>query len=216
MATAEQMAAYTTRLRSHIIAQNKPVTEICVFKLQPRFSQDHSAAIALFESQIVANTTPGGVYSRGIRKIAYGFSVGEPGTFVWMLDWEKIQDHWDLWQSAGFPPVMSAITELFAAGRPLVRHYDFGEDGMLDRRFGIARVLVWDDTEAGKAEGRAKALRNANSTKATQVREAYAVDVDEMTWWCSLLGYESEADCRADNVKSGAGAEHHIVKLQYR
>ncbi|OJJ01769.1 hypothetical protein ASPVEDRAFT_651057 [Aspergillus versicolor CBS 583.65] len=213
MATAEQMAAYAAYLRSHTVAHNKPVTEICIFQLQPQFWHDHSTALAKFESQIVANTAPGGnkPNAQGIRKIAYGFSVDDAGAFVWMLDWEKIQDHWDFWQTAAFPPVMNAITELFVAGRPLVRHYDFGEAGMLDREFEVARVLVWDD-------GEVKPLGNVTScVNARQTREGYAVDVNETTWWCSLLGYESEADCRADelNVRCGPAAEKHIVRLQY-
>lgn len=44
--------------------------------------------------------------------------------FVWLLDWEKIQDHWDFWKTQSFPPVMVGISKLFEAGRPLVRHYD--------------------------------------------------------------------------------------------
>lgn len=215
MATAEQMAAYTAHLRTHTSAQNKPVTELCIFKLRPRYTNDHPTALSIFASQILANTAPGNgkPNAPGIRKTAYGFSVDDPGTFVWMLDWDKIQDHWAFWQTEAFPPVIGAITELFVEGRPLVRHYDFGEEGMLDGGIGVARVLVWDD-----GEGKARALGNASAPRAKQVREAYAVDLGEMNWWCSLLGYESEEKCRADggDVRAGDGAEDHIVRLQYR
>ncbi|PLB41236.1 uncharacterized protein BDW47DRAFT_122799 [Aspergillus candidus] len=215
MATAEQMAAYTAHLRTHTSAQNKPVTEICIFKLRAPYTQDHTAALSTFESQIAANTAPGNgkPNAPGIRRIAYGFSVDDPGTFVWMLDWDKIQDHWEFWQKEAFPPVIGAITELFVEGRPLVRHYDFGEEGMLDGGFRVARVVVWDD-----GKGRARESGNKSLARVRQVREAYAVDMDEMTWWCSLLGYESEEDCRADggDVMAGEGAENHIVRLQYK
>jgi hypothetical protein len=50
----------------HTSAQNKPVTEIAVFKLNPTYAMDHAAAAAEFESHCVKETTTGSV--KGIRR----------------------------------------------------------------------------------------------------------------------------------------------------
>lgn len=211
MATAEEMAAYTARLQAHTSAQNKPVTEIAVFKLLPQYAADHASALAEFESQIIANTEPGKKHSVGIRKMAWGFSLDDPDTLVWMIDWAKIQDHWAFWQTAAFPPVMGCITKLFTQGRPLVRHYDFGEQGMLDAKYEFARVMVRDDATETDSGGTAM----PDAKEAAQTRGAYAVDVDEMTWWCSLLGYGNEQEARAADIDNSKWVESHIVKLKY-
>lgn len=215
MANAQEMAAYTLRLQGHTSAQSKPVTEICIFKLRDHFVSDHASAATQFETQIIDNTRPGGVHSLGIRKCAWGFSVDDPSTLVWMLDWDMIQSHWAFWQSPGFPPVMEAISNLFVPGRPLVRHFDFGEEGMLGSECEFARVLVWDDGPKGKSEFRARTVIGASS-KCKDAREAYAVDLDEMTWWCSLFGYSGVADARADSVNEVPEAGSHVVKLKYQ
>lgn len=211
MATAEEMAAYTARLQAHTSAQDKPVAEICVFKLLPEYAADHASALAEFESQMIASTAPGKEHSVGIRRLSWGFSLDDPATLVWMLDWAKIQDHWAFWQSPAFPAVMGCITRLFAPGRPLVRHYDFGEQGMLDAKYQFARILVRDDeTEKGSGD-----VVRPDAEGAEQTRVAYAVDVDEMTWWCSLLGYANEQEARAAKVDRSKWVESHILKLKY-
>ncbi|KAH7019647.1 hypothetical protein EDB80DRAFT_701248 [Ilyonectria destructans] len=217
MASIEQMTAYAEQLdaRTDENSKNKRVTEICIFKLLPKFANDHAAVTAEFDSNVATHCKPGSPYARGIRKIAWGFSPDDPAVFVWMLDWDKIQDHWEFWKTQGFPPVMAAIAKLFQPGRPLVRHYGFGDEGMLESEITVARVMVWDDTEEGKQKQRARELGNSKGKKARHVREGYAVDVDETSWWCSLLGYETEADARADVVHSGDGNESYIVHLEY-
>lgn len=212
MATIEQMTVYAAQLdaRTDENAKNRPVTEACVFKLQPEFANDHAAAAAEFDSGIVTHCKPGAPYALGIRKIAWGFSSSDPSTFVWLIDWEKIQDHWEFWKTAGFPPVMATISKLFQPGRPLVRHYDFGAQGMFDSDITVARIVIWDDGAEGKEKQRARELGSAQG-KAKHTRAGYAVDIDETSWWCTLLGYDSEADARADVVYTGDGAESHII-----
>jgi hypothetical protein len=77
---------------------------------------------------------------------------------VWMLDWDRIQDHWDFWQTPGFGPVMNTISKLFVPGRPFVRYYDFGEPGMVENKW--IRLFVWDEGWKGTTpeETGAKAL----------------------------------------------------------
>ena len=106
MASVEQMAGYAAHLHAHTPApsKGKPVTEIAIFKLQAPFAQDHAAATEEFESQIAANTAPGKPHAKGIRKIAWGFSADDPATFIWMLDWDKIEDHWTSGWPRASPP----------------------------------------------------------------------------------------------------------------
>lgn len=217
MTSVQDMAGYAAHLKANTPASSMgiPVSEIAIFKLRAPFAQNHVAASEEFESQIVANTAPGKPHAKGIRKVAWGFSADEPATFIWALDWDKIEDHWKFWLAPGFPPVMDSIVKLFEPGRPLVRHYDFGGRGMLDRRFDVIRVMVWDDCADGNSQEKTQGLMGTG-TKAAETRGGYAVDLDEATWWCSLLGYETEADGRSDNmVKSGEGVESHIVHFKY-
>lgn len=215
MATAEEMAAYTQRLISHTSAQNKPVTEIAIFKLNPDYATDHAAAAFEFESQILTQAAPGQPYAKGIRRTSWGFSKDDPGTLIWMLDWEKIQDHWEFWQTPGFPPVISTITKIFVSGRPLVRHYDFGELGMVEAPW--VRLFVWNEERNGESveEDRSKVLRTEGSNLAMNKRQAHAVDIDEMTWQCLLLGYEDEASADQEEVHPAFRGEEHLLKLQY-
>ncbi|KAI0024060.1 hypothetical protein F4780DRAFT_776287 [Xylariomycetidae sp. FL0641] len=215
MATAEQMAAYTQRLREHKPAQDKPVTEIAIFKLRPAYAGDHAAARAVFASQVLAHTAPGRPHARGIRRVAWGFSAADPGVLVWLLDWDRIQDHWAVWQTPAFPPVLAAIAELFVPGPPLVRHYDFGAPGMLPAAGRWARVLVWDDADGEAKEPEEARARVLRSQTYRERRQAYAVDLDQETWYCLLLGYESEADARAEMVSPSFEGEDHVVELEY-
>lgn len=216
MATSDQMAGYAAHLNANTpgSSKGKPVTEIAIFNLQPPYDLDHEAAASEFESQIVENCRPGAPYAKGIRKIAWGFSVDDPKAFVWLLDWHRIEDHWDFWLTPGFPPVIEAITKLFTPGRPLVRHFDFGHAGMLDRKVSVAKVVVRDDGAEGKASGRAKSLESAN-VGAVDCRGGYAVDLDESTWWSSLLGFDTERDATSAEVKSGPDAVDHVFLLKY-
>ncbi|KAF2180149.1 hypothetical protein K469DRAFT_693596 [Zopfia rhizophila CBS 207.26] len=144
MATAEQMAAYTALMREYKPAQDRPVTEIAIFKLKEPQSP---STLSYFETQIIHNTIPG----KGIKRQAWGFSLSDPHSFVWMLDWEKIQDHWDFWQTPAFGPVIAGIEKLFVPGRPLVRHYEFKPAGMLGK--SVQRVFIWNEEEEDKKEG---------------------------------------------------------------
>ncbi|GKT45201.1 uncharacterized protein ColSpa_05382 [Colletotrichum spaethianum] len=215
MGSVEQMAGY----RDYLLAETppaslgKPVTEICLFKLLPTYARDHTAAEAEFCSQIVANTTPGKPYAKGIRALTWGFSEADPATFFWTLDWDKIENHWDFWLTPSFSPVIAAINKLFEPGRPLVRHFDFDGAKTPSRTLSVARFMIWDDGTEGVTEGRARALGNSKGM-AREVLEGYAVDVNEQTWWCSLLLYESLEEAADDHVKSGDGAESHIVRLR--
>ncbi|ETS77971.1 hypothetical protein PFICI_10033 [Pestalotiopsis fici W106-1] len=208
------MAAYTRRLAAYTPAQNKPVTEIAIFKLNPEFALDHAAAAVEFESQVVQQTAPGKTYAKGIRRISWGFSRNDPETFVWMLDWDKIQDHWEFWQTPGFQPVSNTISKMFKPGRPLVRHYDFGGQGMIEAPW--VRLFVFDEKSGGTTPetARAKVLKTDASTTMT-ARQAYAVDLDETTWYCLLLGYDSEIAAAKEQVHTELSGEDHVIELKY-
>jgi hypothetical protein len=216
MTTVEQMAGYAAHLNANtaIESKGKPVSEICIFKLKPEYIQDHAGAGAEFESQVIANCKPGLAHSKGIRRVGWGFSVDDPEFCVYIVDWDKIEDHWDFWLDAGFPPVMAAIEKLFVPGRPLVRHYNFGGAGSLGEELAYVRIIVWDNGEEGKREDQALARENANSN-AVDFRQGYAVDLGEATWWCSMLGYKTKTDAFADEVKEGKDAVSHVYKCQY-
>lgn len=216
MAASDQMAGYAAHLnaKTPVSSKGKPVTEIAIFTLQPPYDQDHAATASRFESQIVQNCRPGAPYARGVRRIAWGFSLNDPKTFVWLLDWDKIEDHWDFWLTPGFPPVMESIAELFTPGRPLVRHYDFGEQGMLDPTFEVVRIIVGDDgvkkdqwLQSDKLEGDVISKSNC--------REAYAVDLDESTWWARLLGHGSEEEALELTGESAPGDVSHVFFLNH-
>lgn len=209
------MAAYTQRLLAYTPAQNKPVTEIAVFKLNPEFAADHEAAAAEFESQIIERTAPGKPFAKGIRRVSWGSSKNNPETFVWMLDWEKIQDHWEFWQTPGFPPVINTINKLFIPGRPLVRHYDFGGRGLIEASW--VRLFVWDEKKDDTAAeaARAKVLKNGALEATPLRRQGYAVDVDETTWYCLLHGYTDERRAAEEEVQEDFVGEDYVLELKY-
>jgi hypothetical protein len=216
MATLEQMAGYAAHLNANTPVQSKgkPVSEICIFKLKPEHIQDHASAAVEFERQVVANCKPGLAQCKGIRRIGWGFSVDDPEFFVYMVDWDRIEDHWDFWLDAGFPPVIAAINKLFVPGRPLVRHYDFGGAGTLNRELAYVRIIVWDNGEVAEREDQGLAGESARS-HAIDSRQGYAVDLGEATWWCSMLGYETATCALTDEVKGGKDAVSHVFKCQY-
>lgn len=216
MAAADQMAGYAAHLNANTPSSSKgrPVTEIAIFTLQAPYDEDHTAARDEFVSQIVTNCRPGAPYAKGIRKIAWGFDPTDPKAFIWMLDWTRIEDHWDFWLTPGFPPVMAAISKLFTPGRPLVRHYDFGEQGMLGKSAKFAKLAVWDDGQEGKAQEQASKISTTDNGDLDR-REAYAVDLDEDTWWATMVAYQSEGDAKEAEVKGKEGAVVHNIKLEY-
>ncbi|USP79332.1 hypothetical protein yc1106_06606 [Curvularia clavata] len=202
MATNEQMANYAAVLSQYKPAQDKALTEVAIFKLKEVQS---AATLEYFESQIIQNTAAG----KGIIRQSYGFSLSDPHTLIWMLDWEKIQDHWDFWQTPAFAPVIACIDKIFVSGRPLVRHYDFQPPGMLKQR--IQKVFVWnDESEASKAE----TLLGKN-TNASAKKDAYAVDMQETSWRCVVFGYENEEASSKENIVDWEGLEAHLVKLEF-
>lgn len=205
MATAEQMAAYTQLLKTYLPAQDKPVTEISVFELKyvqsPEILRD-------FEERIVASARGG----KGMKRMAWGPSLTDQKKLVWMLDWEKIQDHWDFWQKPAFKPVIEGITDLFVEGRPLVRHYEFDPPGMLDQEY--QRILIWNQENRDvTAEDVLKCNGAKMASTSIASNGAYAVDMGEDTWWCSVFGYAGEAEAWKDSVldKGEAG----IFKLKF-
>lgn len=203
----EQMAAYTAMLSTYKPAQDKPVTELAIFKLN---EEQSDATIKYFEEQIIANTKGG----KGVRRQAYGFSTSDPKTFVWMLDWDKIQDHWEFWQTPHFPPVMACIEKLFVPGRPLVRHYDFKPAGMLEDK--IQRVFVWDEPDEVRKElGNKAAATIVEKGKARSSKDAYAVDMNETIWRSVILGYGSVEEAAADQFETPEGCEDHVVRLKF-
>ncbi|KAH8901733.1 hypothetical protein GQ53DRAFT_631399 [Thozetella sp. PMI_491] len=207
MATAAQMASLTEVLRKHSSALDKPVTEIAIFKLKEMHTD---ATTAEFEKNIIANTFKG----TGIKRMAWGYSLSDPKTLVWMLDWVKIQDHWDFWQTPEFGPVISTITNLFIEGRPLVRHYDFRPPGMLDQEF--LHIRVWDEGESNKTDEEIRATLAATDNDFGGYKAekgAYAVDMGEMNWYCTLTGYEDEDMARA--AKLTPRGETHLLQLKY-
>jgi hypothetical protein len=201
MATAEQMAAYAAALREYLPAQDKPVTEIAIFKL---LAPQSASTLAYFEQQIIANTRSG----VGIKRQSYGFSTTDLRTFIWMIDWVKIQDHWNFWQTPEFEPVMACIEELFEVGRPLVRHYAFEPMEMLPQV--LQRVVVWNDDGQSLVPGMIE-----NQCRAVAKKDAYAVDMGETTWHCAVIGYESEANAAAEEQIEQEGVESHVVRLKF-
>ncbi|OAL42909.1 hypothetical protein IQ07DRAFT_637398 [Pyrenochaeta sp. DS3sAY3a] len=202
MATQEQMAAYAAVLSQYKPAQDKPVTEIAIFKLKDAQS---AATLEYFETQIIQNTTPG----KGIIRQSYGFSLSDPHTLIWMLDWEKIQDHWDFWQTPAFKPVIACIDKIFVSGRPLVRHYEFKPPGMVQQH--VQKVFVWNDTT-----GADKAVDFVHKTgHESAKKDAYAVDMEETTWRCIVLGYENEEIAFKDDNVEWEGLEAHCVRMKF-
>ncbi|KAK6219345.1 hypothetical protein LQW54_002333 [Pestalotiopsis sp. IQ-011] len=203
------MAAYTQRLLAYTPAQNKPVTEIAIFKLNTEFAADHDAAAMEFESQIIEQAAPGKPFAKGIRR------ERPDSTCVWMLDWEKIQDHWEFWQTPGFPPIINAINKLFIPGRPLVRHYDFGGQGMIETTW--VRLFIWDEKmdDAAAEVALSKVLKNDAIETAPARRQGYAVYVVETTWCCPLIGYKDERRAVEEEIQQDFSGEDHVLDLKY-
>lgn len=201
MATAEQMAAYAASLSHYLPAQDKPVTEVVIFRLKDSQS---AATLTDFEQEIILNTRSGA----GVKRQAYGFSLTDSKTFIWMLDWEKIQDHWDFWQTPAFPPVIACIKRLFEEGRPLVRHYDFAPMGMLLQE--LQRVIVWQsetvDLSTHVLRGTSRAIAN---------KAGNAVDMQETAWRCILMGYKCDQDADSEGFVDQEHVEAHLVRLKF-
>ncbi|EUC47348.1 hypothetical protein COCMIDRAFT_3607 [Bipolaris oryzae ATCC 44560] len=203
--SAERMAAHTQLLKTYLPAQDKPITEVAIFELKHPQSPE---TLRNFEQRIIANCQDG----KGIKRMAWGFSLTDEKKLVWMLDWDKIQDHWDFWQTPAFTPVIQAIEDLFVEGRPLVRHYEFDPPGMLNQEY--QRVLIWNQENRDIAAEQVL-KSNGPTTTSTSIASngAYAVDMDEDTWWCSNFGYTSEAEVRKDSVQDKGEAG--IFKLKF-
>jgi hypothetical protein len=206
--SAEEMAQYTKMLQAYKPAQDKPVTEIVIFKLKGPQSPETMEQI---ESQLIANSGTG----KGVLKQSWGFSLTDPHTVIWQLDWEKIQYHWDFWQTPAFGPVMAAIENIFVPGRPLVRHYEFKPAGMLQE--AVQRVLVWNDEGKNRSQGEveAAALVKSGKSVATAAKVANAVDMGETSWRCAVLGYATLQDAHQDELELQDGDESHIVEFKF-
>ncbi|KXJ91616.1 hypothetical protein Micbo1qcDRAFT_233064 [Microdochium bolleyi] len=198
--TAAQMAAYTEVLLKHTTVLDEPVTEIVIFKLKQPHTQETTHD---FETRILLNSAAG----KGVLRTSWGYSLDDPSTLIWQIDWERIQDHWDFWQSERFTPVMQGISDLFVPGRPLVRHFRFAPVGMLHDDFQL--ISVWDHGQPGASEADVLAELGHSSGSA---KGAYAVDMQEETWYCAAVGFATEEEARASKV-TGRG-ESHLVKFK--
>ena len=196
------MKAYETALLEHKSALDIPVTEVVIFKLLNDRTDETTVSI---ERDFVANS----IKAEGVKRISWGYSVDDPRTVILMFDWRKIQDHWAFWQTDYFPPVLGCIERLFEPGRPLVRHYEFDPVGMLDQEY--VRVLVWDE-QGGSLNSSADVMEGVGGNSSIR-KGGFAVDLDEMTWFCALLGYESEETASKDPVTFKG--ETHVVKLKF-
>lgn len=132
-----------------------------------------------------------------------------------MLDWEKIQDHWEFWQTPGFPPIINTISKLFIPGRPLVRHYDFGGQGMIETTW--VRLFIWEKKmDDATAEVALSKVRKNDAPETTPARrQGYAVDVDETTWCCLLIGYKDERRAAEEGIQEDFSGEDHVLDLKY-
>jgi hypothetical protein len=200
MATQEYMADVTKYLAEHTTQQGIPVTEVIVFKLKDA----SEANITKFEKEIFDSSKLGA----GAPRTSWGRSLTDPSVLVWMIDWDKIEYHWDFWQTDAFPPLMAAINDLCVGGNPLVKHYRFEPRGFVDTPY--IQLLVWDETE--KRDG-AAIMSEIGQDEAVQRKGAYAIDFGSESWFCALLGYDSEEKAMANKVDAIKGGESHIAKL---
>ncbi|KAH7377428.1 hypothetical protein BKA64DRAFT_609496, partial [Cadophora sp. MPI-SDFR-AT-0126] len=200
--TPEQMAQYAKVLLEHTKNQGVPVTEVVVFKLKEPFTTEIGQQ---FETQVFNNAKKG----KGITRSAWGNSLDDPSTLVWLMDWEKIEDHWEFWQTKEFLPVMTGINALFVEGRPLVRHYKFEPRGLLTSEF--VRVVVWDEKDKTAPD---EVLKDKDfGSGHSELKGAFAIDMQEETWFCTLLGYKSLEEAK-QSVKIAA-TENHLVQLKH-
>jgi hypothetical protein len=72
-----------------------PLTEIVIFTLLEDLTPDTEALIA---SRLATPSCEG----KGVHRVAYVHSLDNPCTFVLMIDWCRIQDHFDFWQTDDF------------------------------------------------------------------------------------------------------------------
>ncbi|PGH14606.1 hypothetical protein AJ79_02941 [Helicocarpus griseus UAMH5409] len=200
--TAAEMKAYEQMLLQHKPALNIPVTEVVIFKLL----ENPTAETTEVKQDFVANAGGG----EGMRRTAWGYSLDDPRTVVMMFEWRKIQDHWAFWQTPAFEPVIKCIRTIFEPERPLVRHYKFDPPGMLEAEY--IKVMVWDEG-AEKSREEMEAKVKSDSQSCIGQRGGFAVDMNEMTWYCTLLGYPSEQAARSDGIE--AQGEAHLVKFEY-
>ncbi|KPI43134.1 uncharacterized protein AB675_1788 [Cyphellophora attinorum] len=202
MATAEQMKQYEEVLKTHTPALNKPVTEIVIFRTKEEITEETRTAL---ERDFVGPSSRG----KGVRATAWGYALDDPRTFVIAFDWEKIQYHWDFWQTPEFATVMGAIDKWFVPGRPLVRHYDFNPPGLLKSKF--VSISIWDEGEEKDVkEIKSKVNSEQQGWEARQA--GFAADMGEMTWCAVVLGYGSEEAARADGIQPKGVT--HLVQLK--
>lgn len=121
------MKAYTQVLLQHTSALDVLVIEVVIFKLREPRNENTTNQI---QKNFLMNATRG----KGVNRIVWGYSMDDPNMVIIMFDWQKIQDHWEFWQTDLFPPVMQCISTLFEAGRPLIRHYKFDPPGTLNSK----------------------------------------------------------------------------------
>ncbi|KAK5953722.1 hypothetical protein OHC33_004991 [Knufia fluminis] len=207
------MQAVTAQLLAHTPKSSLdiPLTEIVVFKLLPQHTPPSPSDLSTIQNDFAAKSAAG----EGVRRVAWGCSLDDPSTVIIMFDWRRIQDHWAFWSTPAFEPVMRVISTLFEPGRPLVRHYRFGDGGMLRQEW--QRVVVFDYGEEGKGEDEMKGLLGVKGEGEGQAwkgwRGGFAADVGEGSWYCGCLGYESEEAMTKDDEGLVRKGETHLVKL---
>lgn len=197
------MDAVKEMLLQHTPASSldKPLTEIVIFKLLPAHTPPSAATLARVEKDFAVHSA-GGV---GVRRVAWGMSLTDPATVALMLDWRRIQDHWDFWATKAFVPVIKAIQELFEPGRPLVRHFDYGGQGMLRARW--QRLDVWQAAETK--------VEPPKDGKWKSQRRGPAADLGETDWYNICLGYASESELRDDDRQHAKNGEIHLMDFRF-
>lgn len=205
------MEPYIKALEEHTpqSSRDTPLSELVIFKCRPEHTPPSEAALTRIENDFAKNSAKGD----GIRYFSWGVSLNDSSTVVAGMDWRKIQDHWQFWRTPAFVPVITALQTFFVNERPLVRHYKFGEQGML--RHEWQRWVVFDNGEADKSEEEMKEQLGIKSEGQAwkEFRGGFAGDMGETTWYCGTLGYDSEEALKKDDdvlVKKGVV---HLVKI---
>lgn len=73
-------------------------------------------------------------------------------------------------------------------------------------------------TENERLQQRCQKLEAAMATalaSANNIREGYAIDMEETSWWCSMLAFASESRERETVIQIGDGAVPQVYKLSY-
>jgi quinol monooxygenase YgiN len=203
MSLAQAMKAHEDNLRSQVTALDVPVTEVVIFKLLTDATEE---ALNAIRKDFLHNAAT----ANGLIRLSWDQSLDDPKSIVMFFDWRRIQDHWDFWQQPEFEAVFACITKWFEPGAPIVHHYAFDTPGMIDTE--CVRVLIWDNDVASLPADLIEQVCGKDD-RSEQVRAGSAVDPEEATRCCVLLGYHSEETAKAHRFTR---KEHtHLVKPEF-